>query len=132
MQLHSNRNIQCSLNSVGVCIALQTRRKYTRSGVAFDPLGLRTLRRATKCLGPRNPGKGLQGPPSPGPQKVWKKFRKSPKSLEKSLENVRSGLFRDFFQTFLDFGVGGGLRDGPVSQHREFLRRKICGYWWNQ
>ena len=40
----------------------------------------------------RNPKKSLPGPLAPGPQKVWKKSRKSP-------EQTFSRLFPDFFQT---------------------------------
>ena len=87
----------------------------SKRGLSKRGLGLRTLPRATgvsRTLRARNP------------KKVWKKSRKSSKSLEK----VSKMSARDFFETFSSrlFGTGrlfgnfgpGGPRETPVARGR--------------
>ena len=70
-------------------------------------------------LGPKSPinlkKKVCQGR-SPGSQKVWKKSRKSLEKSGKSLENICSGLFPDFFRLFGISGPEG--RETPVAHGR--------------
>ena len=104
-------------------------------------------RELQESLGPSGPEipkkseKGLPGPPAAGSQKVWKKSRSSPEKSGKSLENVSSGLFRDFFQTFWDPGAGRPFSDfwgisgpeGPkdsCSSSEEGPRKVLTPWIW--
>ena len=65
---------------------------------------------------PKKSQKCLLGHPAPGSQKVWKKSRKSPKSLEK----VSKMSVRDFFETFSRlFGTPGP--EAPGDFFSDFL-----------